>query len=144
MKKLFLILVSALAGASLLPGQPCASEADAKSAADKLYVKGGTFTETFEKTRPQYAKWAEEQKKLLSSDVVFSPWRASVNLKAFPGKIADALNPIKTPVDENAVYEVKSEHRHFKKSGAYLMNRGIDVVYYKPLESEIFIFKRIK
>ena len=47
-------------------------------------------------------------------------------------------------LDENAVYEVKSEHRHFKKSGAYLMNRGIDVVYYKPLESEIFIFKRIK
>ncbi len=45
-------------------------------------------------------------------------------------------------LDENAVYSVKSEHRKFKKSGAYLMNRGIDVSYYKPLEAEIFVLEK--
>lgn len=45
-------------------------------------------------------------------------------------------------LDENTVYSVKSEHRKFKKSGAYLMNRGIDVNYYKPLEAEIFVLEK--
>ena len=98
------MLTLALSGASWLFAQPCASEADAKAAADKLYAKGETFAQTFEKTRPQYAKWAEEQKKSLAPEVSFAPWRASVNLKAFPGNIAEALNPLKNPVDENAVY----------------------------------------
>lgn len=104
MKKLLLMLTLALSGASWLFAQPCAFEADAKAAADKLYAKGETFAQTFEKTRPQYAKWAEEQKKSLAPEVSFAPWRASVNLKAFPGNIAEALNPLKNPVDENAVY----------------------------------------
>lgn len=47
-------------------------------------------------------------------------------------------------LDENAVYSVKSEHRKFKKSGAYLMHAGINVRYYKPLESEIFVLEKTK
>ena len=69
MKKLLLMLTLALSGASWLFAQPCASEADAKAAADKLYAKGETFAQTFEKTRPQSAKWAEEQKKSLAPAV---------------------------------------------------------------------------
>lgn len=45
-------------------------------------------------------------------------------------------------LDENAVYTVKSEFRNFRKSGAYLMNKGIDIIYYKPLESEIFLLEK--
>lgn len=45
-------------------------------------------------------------------------------------------------LDGNAVYTAKSEFRSFKKSGAYLMNKGIDVIYYKPLESEIFLLEK--
>lgn len=45
-------------------------------------------------------------------------------------------------LDEDAVYSVSSEHRKFKKSGAYLMHRGIDVAYYNPLESEIFVLEK--
>lgn len=45
-------------------------------------------------------------------------------------------------LDENAVYTAKSEFRSFKKSGAYLMNKGIDIIYYKPLESEIFLLEK--
>lgn len=45
-------------------------------------------------------------------------------------------------LDENAVYSVKSEYRSFKKSGAYLMNRGIDVSYCRPLEAEIFVLEK--
>ncbi len=45
-------------------------------------------------------------------------------------------------LDEDAVYNVRSEHRKFKKSGAFLMNRGINVAYYKPLEAEIFVLEK--
>ena len=45
-------------------------------------------------------------------------------------------------LDENAVYNVKSEYRKFRKSGAYLINRGIDISYCKPLESEIFVLEK--
>lgn len=45
-------------------------------------------------------------------------------------------------LDENAVYTVKSEFRNYRKSGAYLMNKGIDIIYYKPLESEIFLLEK--
>lgn len=44
--------------------------------------------------------------------------------------------------DGKEVYTAKSEFRSFKKSGAYLMNKGIDVIYYKPLESEIFLLEK--
>lgn len=45
-------------------------------------------------------------------------------------------------LDENAVYNLRSEYRKYKLSGSYLMNRGIDVTYYKPLESEIFVLEK--
>lgn len=45
-------------------------------------------------------------------------------------------------LEENAVYKVRSEYRNFTKSGAYLMNRGIDITYYHPLESEIFVLEK--
>lgn len=46
-------------------------------------------------------------------------------------------------LDNDTKYSVKSDSLDIVKSGAYLMNAGVNINYYKPLASEIFIVEKV-
>ena len=106
MKKIITALFGAavFACASTVFAQvPCLTEKEAQAAADSIYKKGATFTETVAKTRPSYADWRKKQYAWLSDNVKFGQWYVSYGL---PGHLAAKIDPSKNPVfDKNAIWE---------------------------------------
>ncbi len=63
--------------------KPNEGQKNAYVAADAIFKKGATLAETVKATRPEYAKWREEQLKSVSADVSFGDWYASQAIRVW-------------------------------------------------------------